>query len=271
MGAGNLAAGFSQGFPIGASGSRTTVNDNMGARSQVSGLVAAATVAIILVFLTQPVQYLPKAVLAAIIVFAASGLIDLDAWRSLAAVDPVEVAIAGVTTGTVVAFGVLQALLVAVGLSMIDTVRRSARPYDAVLGWVERLGRYGDVSTHRSAKVTPGVVVYRLDDRLFFANWRFVRGRVVEAIRAAPTTSWLVFDAEAVTYIDATGLDTLGRLTSDLRRDGVTLVLSTTADKMREEIDEAGILDLIGREYDYPTVHAAVAAFVSLDSHGDAN
>ena len=265
MGAANLAAGFSQGFPVGASGSRTTVNDSMGARSQVSGLVAAATVAIILLFLTHPVQYLPKAVLGAIIVFAASGLIDIAAWRGLAAVDPVEVAIAGVTTGCVVAFGVLQALLVAVGLSMIDAVRRSARPYDAVLGWVERLGRYGDVSIHRSATVTPGVVVYRLDDRLFFANARYVKGRVVEAIRAAPTpTSWLVFDAEAVTYIDATGLETLADLTESLRRDGVELVMARLRTRLREELEVNGTLDVIGREHDYPTVHAAVTECVRL-------
>lgn len=265
MGAANVAAGFSQGFPIGASGSRTTVNDSMGARSQVSGLVAAATVAIILLFLTHPVQYLPKAVLAAVIIFAAAGLIDLDAWRGLAAVDPVEVAIAGVTTGCVVAFGVLQALIVAVGLSMIDTVRRSARPYDAVLGWVDRLGRYADVSIHPSAKVTPGIVVYRLDDRLFFANARYVKGRVTEAIRAAPTeTSWLVFDAEAVTHVDATGLETLADLTENLRREGVTLVLARLRTRMREQLEDAGTLDVIGRERLYPSVHAAVEAFVHV-------
>ena len=145
MGAANAAAGFTQGFSIGASGSRTAVNDSMGARSQVAGLVAAATVLVILLFLTEPVQYLPKAVLGAVIVFAAIGLIEPQAWRALAAVDHVEVAIAGVTTGCVIVFGVLEALVVAVGLSMIDTVRRSASPHDAVLGWVERLGRYADV------------------------------------------------------------------------------------------------------------------------------
>ena len=106
---------------------------------------------VILLFLTEPVQYLPKAVLGAVIVSAAIGLVDLHAWRALAAVDHVEVAIAGVTTGCVVVFGVLEALAVAVGLSVIDTVRRSARPHDAVLGWVDRLGRYADVSLHPSA------------------------------------------------------------------------------------------------------------------------
>ena len=128
MGAANTAAGFTQGFSIGASGSRTAVNDGMGARSQIAGLIAAATVVVILLFLTEPVQYLPSAVLGAVIVSAAIGLIEPQAWRALAAVDPVEVAIAAVTTGCVVVFGVLEALAVAVGLSVIDTVRRSAHP-----------------------------------------------------------------------------------------------------------------------------------------------
>ena len=104
---------------------------------------------------------------------------------------------------------------------MIDTVRRSASPHDAVLGWVERLGRYADVSLHRSARVTPGIIVYRLDDRLFFANVRYFKGRVREAIRAAPTpVAWLVFDAEAVTHVDSTGLDALDQLVQELRASG---------------------------------------------------
>jgi high affinity sulfate transporter 1 len=261
VGAANAAGGFTQGFSIGASGSRTAVNDDMGARSQIAGLVAAATVAVILLFLTEPVQYLPNAVLAAVIVFAAIGLIDLQAWRALAAVDPVEVAIAGVTTGCVVVFGVLEALVVAVGLSMIDTVRRSARPYDAVLGWVERLGRYADVSLHPSARVTPGVVVYRLDDALFFANARYFNGRVREAIRAAPATvSSLVLDAEAVTSADSTGLEALMDLTRDLRREGITLVVARLRTRMQDQLEAAGVLDAIGRERFYPSVRAAVDA-----------
>jgi sulfate permease, SulP family len=159
MGAANAAAGVTQGFSVGASGSRTAVNDGMGARSQVAGLVAAGTVLIILLFLTEPVQYLPKAVLGAVIVFAAIGLVDPQAWRALAAVDNVEVAIAGVTAGCVIVFGVLEALVVAVGLSVIDTVRRSARPHDAVLGWVDDLGRYADVARWHDARITPGIVV----------------------------------------------------------------------------------------------------------------
>jgi len=266
MGAASAAAGFTQGFPVGASGSRTAVNDDMGARTQIAGLVAAATVAVILLFLTEPVQYLPKAVLGAVIVFAAIGLIEPQAWRALAAVDPVEVAIAAVTTGCVIFFGVLEALVVAVGLSMVDTVRRSASPHDAVLGWVERLGRYADVSLHPSARVTPGVLVYRLDDRLFFANARYFAGRVREAIRAAPApVRWLVLDADAITHADATGLDALLDVTKDLRRDEITLVLARLRTRMEEQLEDAGLLDAIGREHLYPTVRAAVDAYAGRD------
>ena len=261
MGAAQAAAGFTQGFSVGASGSRTAVNDQMGARSQVAAFVAALTVVLILLFLTEPVQYLPKAVLGAVIVSAAIGLVEPHAWRALAAVDPVEVAIAGVTTGCVIVFGVLQALVVAVGLSVIDTVRRSARPHDAVLGWVERLGRWADVSLHPSARTTPGVVVYRLDDRLFFANARYFKGRVREAIRGAPAhVSWLVFDAEAVMHADSTGLAALEQLTNDLRREEIGLVVARLRTRMEEQLEQAGLTKTIGREHFYPTVNAAVAA-----------
>ncbi len=261
FGAANAAAGFMHGFSIGASGSRTAVNDDMGARSQIAGLFAAATVGVVLLFLTEPVQYLPKAVLGAVIVFAAVGLIEPHVWRALAAVDGVEVAIAGVTTVCVVFFGVLEALVVAVGLSMIDTVRRSAQAHDAVLGWVEHLGRYADVSLHPSARVVPGIVVYRLDDRLFFANARYFKARVQEAVRAAPThVSWLVFDAEAMTHADSTGLAALEEVTKELRRAGITLVVARLHTEPYEQLATAGLIETIGSARFHPTVRAAVDA-----------
>jgi sulfate permease, SulP family len=259
--AANAAAGLSQGFSIGASGSRTAVNEAMGARTQIAGLVSAGAILLILLLLTEPVQYLPKAVLGAVIVTAAIGLVEPSAWRALGSVDPVEVAIAGVTTGGVIIFGVLEALLLAVGLSIIDAVHRSARPHDAVLGWVERLGRYADVSVHPSARVTPGIVIYRLDDRLFFANARYFKARVREAIRAAPQpVSFLIFDAEAVTHADSTGLDALAELVSDLHDDGITLVVARLRSHMLDQVDQAGLVDTIGSKRLFPTVKAAVTA-----------
>jgi MFS superfamily sulfate permease-like transporter len=122
---------------------------------------------------------------------------------------------------------VLEAIIFAVGLSIVDVARRSARPHDAVLGWVERLDRYGDVSVHPDATVTPGVVVYRLDDRFFFANATYVKGRVREAVRAPPTaTRWVVFDAEGMSHVDAAGLAALEDLSDSLRGEGIGLAFA---------------------------------------------
>jgi len=266
MGAADLAAGITQGFPIGASGSRTAVNDQMGGRTQISGLLAAAAIALVLLFLTEPMQYLPKATLGAVIVGAAIGLVDPSAWRGLARTGRAEVAIAAVAMAGVVAVGVLKALLVAVALSIVDVARRSATPHDAVLGWVERLGRYADVRLHRSARVTPGVLVYRLDDRLFFANASYVKGRVREAVHGAPTpVRWFVFDAEALTHVDATGVDALTTLIRSLHDEEITFVFARLKGPMRQNLREAGVLDLVPEANLYPTVRAAVdAASASL-------
>jgi sulfate permease, SulP family len=260
LGAANAAAGFTQGMTVGASGSRTAVNDAMGVRTQLAGLGAVAAIVLILLFLTEPISYLPSAVLGAVIVSAAIGLVDRSAWRALWETDRVELTIAAVTGAGVVAVGVLQALVFAVGLSIVDVVRRSARPHDAVLGWVERLGRYGDVAVHRDARVTPGIVVYRLDDRLFFANAGYVKGRVLEAVRGAPThVRCLVFDAGAVTHVDATGLAALADLRAELRRDDIDLVFARAKTQLLERLREGGFADDEGVTF-YPTVRAAVAA-----------
>jgi sulfate permease, SulP family len=180
---------------------------------------------------------------------------------ALRATDHVEVAIAAVTMAGVLVAGVLEATAFAVGLSIVDVVRRSARPHDAVLGWVERLDRYADVSVHRDARLTPGVVVYRLDDRLFFANASYVKGRVLEALRGAPTRArWLVFDAEAMTHVDSAGLAAIDELVRDLRRDGITIVVARMRSAIRQQLDEVGLSEQLGLDHFCPTVRAAVAA-----------
>jgi high affinity sulfate transporter 1 len=259
--AADVAAGFTQGFPIGASGSRTAVNDSMGGRTQFAGMTAAIVVAIILIFFTEPISYLPKAVLGAVIVSAALGLVDREAWRGIWTVNRVEAAIAGVTLIGVVVVGVLEALVLAVALTILDAVLRSARPHDAVLGWVERLGRYADVSFHPSARITAGVVVYRLDDRLFFANARYMKGRVREAINASPPpVDSVVFDAEAMTHVDATGLEALRELALGLRKEEMRLVFARLKEGVRLQLDEAGLTETVGANNFYPTVRAAVEA-----------
>ena len=258
MSVASAAAGVTQGLPVGASGSRTAVNDSMGARSQIAGLLAAGAILLVLLFLTAPIAYLPKAVLGAVIITAAIGLIEPAVWRELANTDKVELTIAAVTAAGVIITGVLEAILFAVGLSMVDVVRRSARPHDAVLGWVDSLGRWADVARNNDAKVTPGVVVYRLDDRLFFANASYVKGRVQEALRGAPTvTTALVLDAEGMTHVDSAGLQALEDLAGTLEDDGIALHFARAkhpiADRLTERVDGAHF---------HGTVRAAVHAAV---------
>jgi high affinity sulfate transporter 1 len=260
----SAAAGVTQGFPLGASGSRTAVNDQMGARTQIAGLVAAATIALVLLFFTEPMQYLPKAVLGAVIVSAAVGLVEPTAWQALRRVSRFELGIAAATMVGVIALGVLEALVIAVALSIVDVVRRSAQPHDAVLGWVDRLGRYADVDLHPSARIAPEVVVYRLDDRLFFANARYVQGRVLEAVRGAPVPArWIIFDAEGVTDIDSTGLGALAELKAALARDGITMVVARMKPHIHAQLTAEGLAESIGEDRFFPTVRAAVASCVA--------
>ncbi len=250
MGAANAAAAFTQGLPVGASGSRTAVNDAVGARSQVSGLLAAALVVLVLLFLTAPIADLPKAVLGAVIVTACIGLVAPSQWGALYRTDRVELAIAAITTVGVIGVGVLPAIGIAVALSLVDVVRRSAHPHDAVLGYVPRLGRYADVSVHPSAQITPGVVVYRLDDRLFFANAGYVKGRIREALRAAPTaTRALILDAEGVSHVDSAGLDAL----VDISKLVPELHIARAKSPLEERLSA-----VIAPENMHPTVRAAV-------------
>jgi high affinity sulfate transporter 1 len=261
FGAANVAAGVTQGFAVGVSGSRTAVNDQVGGRTQAVGVVAAAVVALVLLFLTAPVEYLPTACLGAVIIVAAISIIDPAAWRALASAGRAQVAIAAVTLLGVVIVGVLEALIIAVALSIVEVVARSARPHDAVLGYVERLGRYANVSLHPSARITPGVVVYRLDDRLFFANASYVKGRIREAIEGAPTPpKWVVLDAESIIGIDASGVEALEQIVRSLAQQEIVMVVARIKTPLQQRFDATGLTDVIGAERFYPTVSAAVAA-----------
>jgi high affinity sulfate transporter 1 len=260
LGVANVSAGITQGFPVGASGSRTAVNEQIGGRTQMVGIVAALSTALVLLFLTGPVAQLPKACLGAVIVAAAIGLVEPDAWRALARSGRSQLVIAAVTLVGVVVFGVLQALIVAVGLSIVDVVMRSAKPHDAVLGYVPRLGRWADVSVHRRARITPGVVVYRLDDRLLFANARYVTGRIREAVAGAPSeTEFLVFEAEGCNGLDASGVEALEQLLTALGATGITLVVARMKAPLQERFATTGLTERIGREHCFDTVERAVA------------
>lgn len=259
FGVAQVASGLTGGIPVGTSGSRTAVNDDMGATSQVGGFVAAAVIAAILVFLTAPIQYLPSAILGAVIVFAASKLIEPDQWRALARSSRAEVVIAAVTALFVITIGVLQAIVVAVVLSIIDVIRRAARPADAVLGWSSEEDRYVDVSDHPDAGITPGVVVYRIQDRMFFANAHFFKRRLWAAVDGAPKpVRHVILDGSSISDIDASAEVALREVISGLRDRNIELHIARATFELQRRLDEVGLTDSIGADHLHGTVTAAV-------------
>jgi len=259
--AANAAAGVTQGMPMGTTGSRTAVNLSMGATSQVTGLVASCSILVVLLLLTEPIQYLPDATLAAIIVTGAVRLLDPDQWRSLARSSRAELAIAVLTVLTVVNVGVLEALVAAVVLSLLDVVRRVARPNDAVLGWSTAERHYADVDHDTTAAVTPGVVIYRFSDRLFFANVHFFKRRVWAAVDAAPgPTRHLVLDMAGVPDIDASAATGLREVHDGLSARNVSLEIAKATDPLEATMDRLGLVELIGPDHFHATVTAGVEA-----------
>ncbi|WP_162260606.1 SulP family inorganic anion transporter [Terrabacter sp. Root85] len=261
FGVAQISAGVTQSIPVGTSGSRTAVNDDMGATSQVSGLAAAGTIAVILLFLTAPIEYLPSAVLGAVIVYAAAKLIDPVQWRELARSSRVEVVIAAITVVCVVAVGVLQAIIVAVLLSVADIVRRAARPADAVLGWSARDDRYVDVADQPDAGVSAGVVVYRIQDRLFFANAHYFKRRLWAAVDGAPKpVRHVVLDGSFISDLDASAEVALREVLDGLRERNIELHVARAAQELRDRLDSVGLVEAIGADHFHGTVTAAVQA-----------
>jgi high affinity sulfate transporter 1 len=261
FGIAQMTAGVTQGMPVGTSGSRTAVNDGMGATSQVSGLVAAAMIGAILLFLTAPIAYLPSAVLGAVIVFAAARLIDPVQWRALARSSKSEATIAATTAAFVITIGVLEAIVAAVALSIADIIRRAARPSDAVLGWSPEEDRYVDVTDFPDAGVTAGVVVYRIQDRLFFANAHFFKRRIWAAVDGAPKpVRDVVLDASFISDIDASSEVALREVIAGLGERNIELHLARSTVELQRRLDDVGLIDALGADHLHGTVSAAVDA-----------
>ena len=262
----NLFAGLSQSFPLGSSGSRSAVNVRLGGRSQIVGLVQAGTVVAVLLFLTGALALLPKATLAAVIIYAAFGLIDVRSWRSLARGAKGELVVALATVVGMLTVGLLPALVLAVLLSVLDVVRRSAQPRDAVLGWDPARRRFVDLDRHPEARRVPGVVAYRLDDRLFFANSRYFAARVHDAVVEAPDpVATLVFDAEAVTSLDTAAAQALRKLIEDLAAEGIAFILARPRRLFTEQAARLGLDDVLPADQSFATVRAAVRAVAGVD------
>lgn len=263
LAAANLLAGLVGGFPVAASESRTAVADLSRGRTQAVSLLAAALLLLVVFFLSAVVALLPRAVLGAVVVSAGLFLVDLRSIFRLARARPSECAICLLSIAGVLAFGILNGILLAVGLATLDLVRHAARPHDAILGKIEGKPGYHGIDTQAPSSILPGLLIYRVDGPLFFANARFVRERVAEILDALDEPArLLVLDAGAVFDIDFTAAQALHRLHRDLERRGSDLAIAEPHEPIRKVLRRTGLLRAIGEENVFPTVGAAIQAYV---------
>jgi high affinity sulfate transporter 1 len=262
LGACNLGSAVVHGFPVSSSASRTALGDSAGSRSQVFSLIAFVAVLIVLLFLRPALAHFPIAALGGIVIYAAVRLIDLAEFRRLARFRRREFLLALVTTVGVLAFDILYGVLLAVAVSVIEMLARVARPHDAVLGRVPGLAGMHDVDDYPNAKQIRGLLVYRYDSPLFFANAEDFRRRALAAVSEYNgQIRWFVLNAEAIVEVDITGLDALELVRSTLIDRGIVVALARVKQDLLDDLVAYGLADSLGSDLLFPTLPTAVAAY----------
>jgi MFS superfamily sulfate permease-like transporter len=263
LGAANAAAGLFQGFPLSSSSSRTPVAEAAGARTQLTGLVGAAAIAVILVALPGITSDLPTSALAAVVIVAVLGLLDVAWLRRAWDVRRSEFVLALAALVAVAVAGVLWGVGIAIGLSLVEFVHRAWRPHDAVLGRVRGLKGYHDTGRYPDARLVPGLLLFRFDAPLFFANADVFRERILDLVAGAeePVRRVLVA-AEPITDVDTTAAEMLEELHQELASDGVELAFAELKDPVKDRLARYGLVERIGRDRFYPTIGVAVHTFV---------
>ena len=261
IGAANLAAGLFQGFPVSTSGSRTAVAEQAGAKTQLTGLVGAVAIALILLFVPGLLRDLPQPTLAAVVIAASLSLADIPETLRLRRVRRTEFLLSMAAFLGVVLLGVLPGIALAVALSIGNVFRRAWWPYQAVLGRVPGLAGYHDMTSYPHASRLPGCVIFRFDAPLFFANTRTFRDQVRAIAASEPRPSWIIVAAEPLTDVDTTAADMLQELDEDLNARGVHLVFAEMKDPVRAKIDRYELTKTIDPDHFFPTITQAVKAF----------
>ncbi|MGE5202052.1 MAG: SulP family inorganic anion transporter [Acidobacteriota bacterium] len=266
LGAANLAAGFFQGFPISSSASRTPVAEAAGARTQLTGVVGALVVALLLLAAPTLLQHLPAAALAAVVIASAIGLIEVAGLARIFRIQRWEFWLSIACLVGVAVLGAIPGIGLAVVIAVIEFLWDGWRPHSAVLGRAEGIKGYHDITRYPDARQIPGLILFRWDAPLFFANAEFFRERVLDVVAKAPTpVRWMVVAAEPVTSVDVTAADTLAELDRTLHRAGIELCFAELKDPVKDKLKRFGLFAQIGEEFFFPTVGAAVGSY--LESH----
>lgn len=263
LGVANIASALFQGCSVTASATRTPVAEIAGGRTQITGLTAAFCILILLVGAPDFLRYTPSCVLAAIVISATFSLIEWKGIKRLFKSRPVELLSTTACFLGVVLFGVVQGIFLAIGLSLLLFIWRAWRPYSAVLGRVDNLKGYHDITRHPEAKRIPGLVLFRWDAPLFFANARIFCDQIMQAIELSPTTVHrVVVEAEPVTDVDATAADSLMELENDLSQRGIELCFAQVKGPVKDALKRYGLFQSIGAEKFFPTMGQAVDNYI---------
>jgi high affinity sulfate transporter 1 len=263
LGVANLASGISGGFAISGADSRTAISDSVGGKTQVTSLVAAAAIAAVLLFLTGPLAFTPMAALAAVLISAGIGLFDTGTLRRVYRVSREEFGQSLVATLGVITIGVLPGIAVAVGLALLNLIRRASRPNDALLGRVEGAAHFAPLE--EGAVVVPGLVIYRYESALVFFNADHFKDRVRAAVAQAPQpVVGFVLDAEGMNAVDVTGLLAIEEVRAELAGRGVAFAVARAKGWFRNMLDRSGMTERIGPDNLFPSVAEAVRALQRL-------
>jgi high affinity sulfate transporter 1 len=264
LGAANVGGAFTSGFPVSASASRTPVAEAAGGKTQLTGVIAALAITAMLLVAPGITSSLPQATLGAVVIVAATSLIDLAGTLRLIRLRPTEAILSIISFAGVAFVGVIAGIFASVVIALAAFFWRAWRPHSAVLGRVEDLKGYHDITRYPEARRLDGLVLFRWDAPLFFANAEAFREAIESAVDAAPTpTRWVVVAAEPITDVDTTAADVLDELLGDLRRAGVELRFAEMKDPVKDWLDRYGLLQKIGDDAFYPTVGTAVDAYVA--------
>jgi len=267
LGAANLATGFFQGFPISSSSSRTPVAEAAGARTQLTSVVGALTIALLLLAAPNLLRHLPTAALAAVVIAASIGLIEVADLKRIYRIQRWEFWLAIVCLVGVAVLGVIPGIGLAIAIAIAEFLWDGWRPHSAVLGRAYGVKGYHDITRYPDARRIPGLVLFRWDAPLFFANAEFFKESVLDAVAASPTpVRWLVVAAEPVTSVDVTACDMVAELDQALHARGTELCFAELKDPVKDKLKRFGLFAQLGENYFFPTIGVAVSRYLETNN-----
>lgn len=262
IGAANIAASFFQGFPVSTSGSRTAVAEQAGSKTQVTGLISAGIIMLMLVFIPGLMRNLPQPTLAAVVIAASLSLADIKGTKRLLNQHGTEFTISLIAFLGVALFGVLQGILVAIIISIIMVFKRAWWPYNTTLGRAKGISGYHDQNQFPNAQILPGLIIFRFDAALFFANSRAFKENILLLANSRPKPKWIVIAAEPITDVDTTAADMLLDLDEKLNEKGINLVFAEMKNPIKKKLERYELIGPLNPNHFFPTIESAVDAFI---------